>query len=706
MNGGRKSCVFVLPALAILTIAGCGGGGGGGSATLYSIGGTVSGLAGTGLVLQNNGGNNSPVTADGAFALNAPIAKDSTYNVTVYSQPINPAQTCAVTNGSGTATSNVTNIGVVCSTIAYTIGGTVTGLSGSGLVLQDNGGNNLPIGGNGFFVFSSPVNLGAAYSVTVLDQPTNPAQTCTVSNGSGTASAAVTNVQVVCSVTIGGTVSGLAGTGLVLQLNGANDQPIGSNGAFTFTAPIAYGSSYTVTVLDQPSGPAQACLVIDGSGTANASVTNIQVNCSAAWILRGFSSAASYGVMGVAAASNLPGARTGAVTWKDAAGDFWLYGGAGSGAGGNGGELGDLWKYSAGEWTWMGGSNLVNQPGTYGKLGVADAANTPGARSGAAAWTDASGNFWLFGGGGVDAQGDNGEFNDMWMYSKGQWTWMSGPNTPNVAGSFGQQGVAAASNLPEPRISAATWVDASGDLWLFGGEKGTGGGSDEVLGWFGDLWKYSAGQWTWVGGQTGVNQGGSYGVLGKADPANTPGSRTGAAVWTAKSGEVFLFGGFGYDKNDIFGDLSDLWSYSGGQWTWLGGPDTDEVPGSYGILGVAAASNLPGARDTSNAWMDASGDLWLFGGAGLGSVETFSLSLGDTWRYSKGEWTWMDGSNAVSQPPIYGTLGSAGYPGARTGAATWTDKNGNLWLFGGVDYGHTSAGSNQTFYNDLWEYRQ
>ena len=184
------------------TLWGCGGGGNG-SATLYSIGGTVSGLVGTGLVLQNNGSNNTPVIANGPFALNSPIAKNSTYNVTVLAQPSNPAQVCTVTNGSGTATANVTNIQVVCTTTAYTIGGAVAGLTGTGLVLQDNGDDNLPVAGNGPFAFSQPVDLGHSYNVTVLTQPSNPTQVCVVTNGSGTANANVTNVQVTCSDTIG-----------------------------------------------------------------------------------------------------------------------------------------------------------------------------------------------------------------------------------------------------------------------------------------------------------------------------------------------------------------------------------------------------------------------------------------------------------------------------------------------------------------------
>ncbi len=80
----------------------------------------------------------------------------------------------------------------------YSIGGNVTGLSGTGLVLQNNGGNNLAVNANGAFIFSTPLAAATAYNVTVQSQPTN--QTCTVSSGTGTVgSAAVSNVSVICS---------------------------------------------------------------------------------------------------------------------------------------------------------------------------------------------------------------------------------------------------------------------------------------------------------------------------------------------------------------------------------------------------------------------------------------------------------------------------------------------------------------------------
>ena len=164
----------------------------------------------------------------------------------------------------------------------YTIGGAVSGLSGAGLVLQDNGGDSLTVNGNGNFTFSTPITSGGTYKVTVSTQPSG--QTCTVANSSGTADANVTNVQVTCAATvtytIGGTVSGLSGAGLVLQDNGGDNLAIGGNGSFTFATPIDSGETYSVTVYIPPTAPLQACMVANGSGTANANVTNVAVTCS------------------------------------------------------------------------------------------------------------------------------------------------------------------------------------------------------------------------------------------------------------------------------------------------------------------------------------------------------------------------------------------------------------------------------------------
>ena len=76
-----------------------------------SIGGTVSGLDGT-VVLLNNGADDLTVSANGPFTFATRIASGTDYAVTVGTQP--EGQTCEVTNGSGTATADVTNVAVQC----------------------------------------------------------------------------------------------------------------------------------------------------------------------------------------------------------------------------------------------------------------------------------------------------------------------------------------------------------------------------------------------------------------------------------------------------------------------------------------------------------------------------------------------------------------------------------------------------------------
>ena len=115
-------------------------------APTYTVGGTVSGLSGSGLVLRDNGGDNLAVPANGPVTFSTPLASGTAYNVSVLTQPISPAQICIVTSGRGTiASANVTTVAIVCTTSTHTVGGTVTGLAGSGLVLRDNGGDDLAV---------------------------------------------------------------------------------------------------------------------------------------------------------------------------------------------------------------------------------------------------------------------------------------------------------------------------------------------------------------------------------------------------------------------------------------------------------------------------------------------------------------------------------------------------------------------------------
>ena len=135
-------------------------------------------------------------------------------------------------------------------------------------------------------------------------------------------------------------------------------------------------------------------------------------------------------------------------------------------------------------------------------------------------------------------------------------------------------------------------------------------------------------------------------------------------------------------------------------WAWMKG---DNTAGTYGSKGVAADANQPGSRDESISWTDKSGDLWLFGGRGYTALNSY---LNDLWKYnvSTNQWTWMKGDNTENVAGVYGSAGvsdPANKPGNRAGSVSWTDLNGNLWLFGGESF---NTGLNNNYYNDLWKY--
>ena len=333
-----------------------------------------------------------------------------------------------------------------------------------------------------------------------------------------------------------------------------------------------------------------------------------------------------FGTLGSPGSANVPGARTGAVGWTDASGNFWLFGGVGFDSTGRTEYLNDLWKFSSGQWTWMGGSQTGASSGVYGTQITADANNAPGAREFPVSWTDAAGDFWLFGGYGYDSTGALGDLNDLWRYSGGQWTWVSGTNVVNQPGVYGTLGLAAAANVPSGRREAVGWIDSSGNLWLFGGGYG------QSLYMLNDLWRYSAGQWTWMGGSALPGQAGVYGSQGTPASTNVPGSRVLALGWTDASGNFWLFGGNGADFTGAADYLNDLWKYSEGQWTWVSGSDMGHQSGNYGTQGVAANSNLLGGRFAPVGWVDTSGSLYLFGGDGYDSTGTLGF-MNDLWKY-------------------------------------------------------------------------
>jgi N-acetylneuraminic acid mutarotase len=360
------------------------------------------------------------------------------------------------------------------------------------------------------------------------------------------------------------------------------------------------------------------------------------------------------------------------------------------------------------QWTWMSGADKGGQWGIYGTLGVPAAANVPGGREFAVSWIDGSGNLWLFGGAGLGSAGNGGYLNDLWEFNPTSqtWTWMSGSSTADATGVYGAQGVAAAANLPGARYGAVSWIDGSGNLWLFGGD-----GLDSVgaTGYLNDLWEFNpkSKTWTWMSGSSTGGATGVYGTQGVPAAANVPGAKIWSVSWIDGSGNLWLFGGQGYDSAGNEGFLNDLWEFNpkGKTWTWMSGGDAGSQPGIYGTQGAPAAANVPGSRSSAVSWIDGSGNFWLFGGHGVDSNWNGGV-LNDLWKFNptSNMWTWVSGSSTEGARGVYGTQGvpaAANVPGARMWTVSWIDGSGNLWLFGGRIL--VSAG-NVEWLNDLWEF--
>lgn len=453
-----------------------------------------------------------------------------------------------------------------------------------------------------------------------------------------------------------------------------------------------------------------------------------------------------YGTLGVPAPANVPGARALATSWTDNNGNLWLFGGSAGATGTNSStHFNDLWEFntSTNQWVWMSGrDNSV--PGLYGTQGVPASANVPGARQAAMGWSDSAGNIWLFGGWGYDSVNTFGDLNDLWKFDPGtkQWTWVSGASTlpgGNNACSpavYGTLGVASPSNIPGGRQFAASWTDSSGKFWLFGGPGCDSNGTQGLLN---DLWKYDPviNQWTWMGGGNQAASGtrGTYGAQGVPAANNIPGGRWNydSGSWADANGNLWLFGGEGYDSLGARGYLNDLWKFTPAtnQWTWVSGsstvgtdncyqPRTECAQSSaYGALGQPAPGNVPGGRIGAVGATDSKGNVWVFGGRN--NPAGIIVELNDLWKFNPqtNQWAWIAGSNAHAcgvtnyqgtclvdgHSGVYGTSGvpaAANVPGSRSEGVAWNDKNGNLWIFGGS--GLDSTGTLLPL-NDLWKFQ-
>jgi hypothetical protein len=206
-----------------------------------------------------------------------------------------------------------------------------------------------------------------------------------------------------------------------------------------------------------------------------------------------------------------------------------------------------------------------------------------------------------------------------------------------------------------------------------------------------------------VWGANTLNAQGRYETQGTPTGSNAPGARENAVRWVDSSNRVWVFGGYGYDGSGNLAYLNDLWRFDGSAWTWISGSAAGDRVGVYGTKGAGAAGNVPGGRSGATAWLGPTGNLWLFGGYGRGASAGAPGALNDLWQFDGSHWIWVAGSDAANQTGTYGTKGVAApsnAPGGRSGAASWRDSGGTIWLFGGEGFGASASGA----LSDLWKF--
>jgi gliding motility-associated-like protein len=349
-----------------------------------------------------------------------------------------------------------------------------------------------------------------------------------------------------------------------------------------------------------------------------------------------------------------------------------------------------------GMWTWIKGSDTLNDPGVSGTMGVPDVANNPEGRYQAAHWIDYDGNLWIFGGVNVPTSQLR---NDLWRYNPNTniWTWMKGALTLDEPGVYGTQGIPSLNNNPGARGYGSTaWTDQQGRLWLRGGIGYAATGSKVALD---DMWMYDiqTNQWTWMKGSNTGNVIPNYGTLQVESATTTPGGmQENSTAWVKSDGTLWTFGG--RSTNSLHS--ADMWKFdiTTNNWTWMKGSAGLDTNGNYGNINVESSTNLPPARCSYTSWQDKQDNFYIFGGiANLGLHN-------DTWRFNTttNNWTWISGSNQTNHPGNYTQECSPSvnaFPSARfeNRSAKTLGCPGNFWTFGGFD-------NSEDPFNDFWNF--
>jgi N-acetylneuraminic acid mutarotase len=414
-----------------------------------------------------------------------------------------------------------------------------------------------------------------------------------------------------------------------------------------------------------------------------------------------------YGTKGVSNPDNVPGARSGAFTWIGPNDKLYLFGGRGFAASGGLGFLNDTWVYDipTGEWTWISGSNVVNDPGNAGAMGQSSVDFIPSGRAHVGGKRLDDGSVLVFGGTSILVS-QNYISNALWKFDPAslEWTFLKGStDATTFTGVYGTKGVTDPNNRPPSLQVSKMELDKDGNIWLFGGTNTANG--------FNALWKYeiATNNWTWISGSNLGDRAGVYGTKGVASSLNMPGTRGGMALAYSNDHKLLVFGGFGADEDNAFGFLSDYWEYDfdGDLWTWWGGNKLVNQAGNIPGIDEISFDAIPNPRINANAIFDTTNNSWWVFGGGEQRIVSGQLVIkfyNGLWEFNPDFrlWKLRYGGESANTRVAFGekNIGIAyATPGGRSDMAGVTLDNNDLLLFGGRRFNGTGGDL-----NDLWTY--
>ena len=470
--------------------------------------------------------------------------------------------------------------------------------------------------------------------------------------------------------------------------------------------------------------------------------------------------------------NNTPGHRTYSITGCK---NGKLYMISGQSSGGN--MYKDLWEYNieTNIWTWINGYDINDASvESFQRVrinSIIENENSPGFMTDYVGKWEYQGNLYLYGNKGVKTSwGYNYAIGDVGEVSKTLWKYHSNINKWEVIHTFEDRGnglplwepvfnlINVESDYNSPNVSrqkSMSFSNNSASLFLFGG-------SDN---WYrNDMWRFNLDtkKWVWIGGSNQYNVKGDYGTQGVFNETNMPGARVSGKTWCDPQGNLWLFGGNGFDSVNennlaLAGNLNDVWKYDINlkQWSWIRGSNLKNQPEFSAGLHVTSPNNSPSFIENSVHWQDNEHNMWLYtNGAmwkfdinttywtkvknsatinlGLLNIESPSnnpgnLYRGATWIDEDGNllyfdialwkfnrqtfnWTWIGGRKFnpnLSFPELhyksnYGQMNQSfisNLPGRRNKSVSWKDFDGNFFLFGGNGWDEESEGG----LSDLWK---